>query len=325
MSPRATTSTRARTRDPQALRQNLRPLHRPRLLPLAVPRPRRLAAVGLEVGPHESTGFPAREGGALTPFLASERVTLYCDRAENVYPELEPGFTLAVLDGPYGMGKGEWDRMGIEGLAAWYAPHLAAVTRLMAPSASLYLWNTAEGWARLDPVVRGEGWEFRTLITWDKVHSLGRLAGVVGWQDVSEFCGLYLRGDPFNSGEETNVWRLSNTGNPACSPASMTSERIFTGEYFTSARAGSRVPLHPCQKPLLFADRMIRASSRPGDRVLVPFGGTCREAVAAQRLPPDEARHVVCIEMNRVYLDAVRGSFELDTTPRVAGQVGLFQ
>jgi DNA modification methylase len=81
---------------------------------------------------------------------------------------------------------------------------------------------------------------------------------------------------------------------------------------------------HPTEKPLLFADRIIRASSRPGDRILSVFSGTCREAVANHRLQPEEARHVTSIEMNRLYLDAVRGCFELDTTPKNPTQQGLF-
>ena len=47
-------------------------------------------------------------------------------------------------------------------------------------------------------------------------------------------------------------------------------------------RGDDGATLHACQKPLKFADRIIRASSRPGERVWVPFGGTCRE----RRLPP---------------------------------------
>jgi site-specific DNA-methyltransferase (adenine-specific) len=69
--------------------------------------------------------------------------------------------------------------------------------------------------------------------------------------------------------------------------------------------------LHPCQKPIAFAERIIRASTRPGEHVWVPFGGTCREAVAAEwmaRREPDEARQVVTCEIDqdgRDYLGAV--------------------
>lgn len=171
---------------------------------------------------------------------------------------LEPGYTLAILDGPYGIGKAGWDKMGIEGLADWYAPHLARVSALLAASASMYVWNTAEGWARLDPVVRGLGWTFRRLIVWDKrksPESIGH-AALTNWIDLTEACGFYTRGEPAYVGapDAFNVWR------------EFVEERLVQDEWRQRKAIGprERVPLHPCQKPLLFAERMIRASTRPG-------------------------------------------------------------
>ena len=88
--------------------------------------------------------------------------------------------------------------------------------------------------------------------------------------------------------------------------------------------------LHPCQKPLAFAERIIRASSRPGESVWVPFAGTAREAVAAQRLTrrdPAQARRVVSVELDAAgrYLPAVAallGGPDERTAP-VTGQAVL--
>jgi hypothetical protein len=66
--------------------------------------------------------------------------------------------------------------------------------------------------------------------------------------------------------------------------------------------------LHPCQKPTVFASRMILASSRPGETVLEPFGGTCRVAVACESMSDAQARRYVCVEPDldgRGYLEAV--------------------
>jgi hypothetical protein len=66
--------------------------------------------------------------------------------------------------------------------------------------------------------------------------------------------------------------------------------------------------LHPCQKPLVFAERMIRASTRPGECVWAPFGGTLREAVAAERIAraePEEARRVITAELNQDGVDYI--------------------
>lgn len=261
----------------------------------------------------------------MKPYLQTDRVTLYHGRAEDVYPHLEPGFTLAVLDGPYGVSIAEWDKMGIDGLADWYRPHLEAITALMAPSASLYLWNTAEGWARLDPEVRRLGWGFRGLIVWDKLNTACSMAWekMERWPVTHEVCGFYARGEPtFSPVFPRSVWTLAVQG--------WADERLLSGATRKGAKNQDGVSctvkeaLHPTQKPLLFADRIIRASSRPGDRVLSVFSGTCREAVACHRLPPDEARHCVSIEMDVRYLDAVRRCFVLDTRPSHPGQVGLF-
>ena len=91
-----------------------------------------------------------------------------------------------------------------------------------------------------------------------------------------------------------------------------------TGRERLRSEAGDA--LHPCQKPLTFYDRIIRASSRPGELVLEPFGGTCRAAIACERLPESEARRYVCVEPDqdgRDYLGAVVAS--LTTQPEKTG------
>ena len=215
-------------------------------------------------------------------------------------------FTLAILDGPYAMNKAEWDRLKVSDLPRWYRPHLEAADRILAPSASLYLWNTAEGWATLHPLMVSMGWTFKAAIIWDKGGGPQTLTGRL-WPVTYEVCGYYFRGEPAHNPEPgvTATWRLS--------ASSVASEKIRGEKTLTSVKDGYTwaAPLHPCQKPLLFADRMIRASSRPGERVWVPFGGTCREAIAADKIrrsDPSEAREVVTCELNQDgpdYLDPV--------------------
>lgn len=213
----------------------------------------------------------------------------------------ESSFTLAIFDGAYGLRKAAWDRLKVADLPRFYRPHLEAADRILAPSASLYLWNTAEGWATLHPLMVSMGWTFRTAIIWDKQTP----PSMLGWKtssapiDTTEVCGFYQRGVPvFTPSAECrgNVWTHSTKA--------LSLQTIRTGHLVP--HRGTDGPqaesLHPCQKPLLFADWMIRASTRPGERVWVPFGGTCREAVAAdkiRRADPTEAREVVSCELNQ--------------------------
>ena len=283
--------------------------------------------------------------------------------------------SLAILDGPYALGKATWDRQGIDGLPEWYRPHLEDVGRVCAPSASLYVWNTAAGWARLDPLIRSMGWTWRALVTWDKTiaHMAGRVdtAGLRTWFDLTEVCGFYQRESPspfpdlltrrrqiagltrkdlaalfpsrtggltgcvlnwesgYNvptKGQWVSMMERIQTEGAGTVPVLSGSEYDHLRAEYEASRppfecpmgvgnvwthgpvAGSErlrgpngATLHPCQKPVLFARRMIEASTRPGDRVWVPFGGTLRECIAARdiaRESAESARYVVTSELN---------------------------
>lgn len=258
--------------------------------------------------------------------------TIHRARAEAVYPTLTPrSVTLVHSDGPYGMGKAAWDR--VKDLAAWYRPHIAAWGEVCAASASVYLWNTAAGWAAIHPEMLGAGWEFRTLVTWDKGGAtLGGIAsGAVDWPESAEVCGVYGRGEWVHTHRhgDTNVWHLHwNT---------YSHEKLRAGTH--SARSSkisgiSRVQdaLHPCQKPLLFARRIIEASSRPGDLILEPFAGTARIAVACEDIAREDAakaRRYVCVEADedgREYIAAVLADLRGERVGRgvAAGQLRMF-
>jgi len=213
----------------------------------------------------------------------------------------EGSVSLSILDGPYGMAKAEWDRVPRGGsLGDLYTGHLDDVGRLSAPSASLYLWNTSAGWAEIHPLVLARGWVFRSLIVWEKAAAPALIGWrkVTAWIESTEVCGFYTRGSaPFEMPEPLgSVWQVSI-------PA-MHRETLRTGEIVPNRianRNDQREALHPCQKPLLFAERMIRASTRPGDTVWVPFGGTLREMVANERLSRSkqtDARKVISCELN---------------------------
>ncbi len=209
--------------------------------------------------------------------------------------------SLSILDGPYGMAKAEWDRVPKGGsLGDLYTGHLDDVNRLSAQSASLYVWNTSQGWAELHSLILARGWTFRSLIVWDKMvpPSLIGWRSASAWCESTEVCGFYQRGDPAFTMPEPlgTVWQMSTK---ATSLEAL--RRDETTPHRMNAHIQIQTALHPCQKPLLFAERMIRASTRPGDTVWVPFGGTLREMVAAERMArgkPSDARKVISCELN---------------------------
>lgn len=63
---------------------------------------------------------------------------------------------------------------------------------------------------------------------------------------------------------------------------------------------------HPTQKPLHLLYRIILANTRPGDRILDPFAGSCTTGIAARLL----GRQFVGFDLDEKYLDLGRRRYE---------------
>jgi site-specific DNA-methyltransferase (adenine-specific) len=72
---------------------------------------------------------------------------------------------------------------------------------------------------------------------------------------------------------------------------------------------------HPCQMPEAVLERIIRASSHPGDLVLDPFAGSGTTLATARRL----GRQYLGIELSADYADAVRRRLA-EVAPVAAGE-----
>lgn len=108
-----------------------------------------------------------------------------------------PSPTVIVVDGPYGVAGFPGDPPTPDGLAEWYAPHIAAWSRLSMPSTTVWFWGTEIGWAKVHPVFELHGWQYATANIWDK--GIGHVAGNVNSKTirqfpvVSEVCVRYTR------------------------------------------------------------------------------------------------------------------------------------
>jgi len=108
-----------------------------------------------------------------------------------------PSPTVIVSDGAYGVGGFPGDPPTPAGLAAWYAPHIAAWSRYASSETTLWFWNTEIGWAIIHPLLELHGWEYRGLHIWDK--TVAHIAGNVNSRTirsfpiVTEVCARYVR------------------------------------------------------------------------------------------------------------------------------------
>jgi hypothetical protein len=108
-----------------------------------------------------------------------------------------PSPTVIISDGAYGVSGFPGDPPTPEGLAIWYAPHIAAWSAHALPETTLWFWGVEVGWATVHPLLVTHGWEYRALHVWDK--GIAHVAGNVNSKTirrfpvVTEVCAQYVR------------------------------------------------------------------------------------------------------------------------------------
>jgi hypothetical protein len=220
---------------------------------------------------------------------ASGRVKLEFGDAADFYATW-PTPTVIISDGAYGTGGFDGDTPSAQELPAWYERHIAAWSKYARSSTTLWLWGTEIGWACVHPALAAAGWLYRGAQIWDKgperLSFIGPEAAAGRFPPVSELVAHYVRSAGGPEGPKwhpiaglTNVWSV---------PSNRGAERL---------RAPDGELAHPNQKPLILMERLIAASSDPGDVVWEPFGGLCSGIIAAARL----GRHGFAAEMRPAY------------------------
>lgn len=192
----------------------------------------------------------------------------------------------------------EWDQFDtFAAYDTFTAAWLAAVQRVMKPSATLWISGTYHNIFRVGRALQDLGFWVLNTVTWHKPNAMPNFRGTRLKNDV-EFLIWAQRGKDggrytfhhsamkrFNHGKQLgSVWQI-----PVCGGQ----ERLRDDE-------GRK--LHPTQKPEALLKRVILASSNPGDVVLDPFLGSGTTAAVAKLL----RRHWIGIEQERDYVTAAR-------------------
>jgi DNA modification methylase len=153
---------------------------------------------------------------------------------------------------------------------------LAALTPMLARCAGgTYIAMSSSELDTLQQAFRAAGGKWSTFIIWAKnTFTLGRADYqrqyepiLYGWPEgkTRHWCGDRDQGD---------VWQIKKP---------------------------QKNDLHPTMKPVELVERAIRNSSRPGDTVLDPFGGSGTTLIAAER----SGRHARLIELDPKYVDVI--------------------
>lgn len=183
--------------------------------------------------------------------------------------------TVIVSDGAYGLGLFPGDPPTPRELADWYAPHIAAWSRYALPETTLWFWCSEIGWATVHPLLASNGWQYRSVNTWDK--GIAHVAGNVNSKTIrrfpiaTEICVHYVRHVELPTGDgewlPLQQWLryewlrtglpLSKT-NEACGVKS-----AATRKYFTSDRLWYFPPPEMMELIATYANQYGRPTEQP--------------------------------------------------------------
>jgi adenine-specific DNA-methyltransferase len=227
---------------------------------------------------------------------------------------------LVFADPPYNIGKqfggfkDSWP--SDQDYAAWCYQWLGLVIRKLRPTGSLYLMSSTQAMPYLDLWLR-ERLTVVSRIVWHYDSS--------GVQARKHFGSLYepilfcvkdpkaytFNAEAIEIEARTGAVRKLIDYRKA-TPARYKSTKV-PGNTWYIPRVRYRMPqyeAHPSQKPEALLERIIKASSNPGDLILDPFAGTFTTCAVAHRL----GRRSIGIETQAEYLKIGLRRLQLATT-----------
>ncbi len=194
--------------------------------------------------------------------------------------------------------KGEWDRSrGIMTDHEWHYLWLEQVQQVLKPTGTCWISATHHALFSIGWAMQRLGFHVLNLVTWSKPNASPHLAcryvthstEHLIWAAPHRFDPLshtYNYGDMkrANKGKQLrDVWTI---------PTTPKREKAHGG--------------HPTQKPLALMDRIIAASTKPGDLVLDPFTGSSSSGVSAVQ----HGRRFIGIEMEEPFLELSKRRLE---------------
>ncbi|MFG1479206.1 adenine-specific DNA-methyltransferase [Xanthobacter sp. V4C-4] len=214
---------------------------------------------------------------------------------------------LIFADPPYNIGKdfdGLTDLRDEGEYLDWCRRWIDECHRVLTPRGSFYLMCSTQTMPRLDLYCRAR-FHILSRIVWAYDSSGVQARKMFGsmWEPILHMVmdrGAYtFNADDIMVEAKTGARRglIDYRKDP---PAPYGREKV-PGNVWSLPRVRFRMAEyenHPSQKPEALLERIIRASSRPGDLVLDPFAGTFTTSAVARRL----GRRSLGIELNEAYV-----------------------
>lgn len=250
-----------------------------------------------------------------SPHWSDDRIALFhVDAVPSLQSLPSESVALTVTSPPYNIGK-EYEReVPVAEYVEWSAKWIAGVHRATSPEGSFWLnlgYVAVPGKAKAMPIPYLLWNRIPFYLLQEVVWSYG--AGVAARRSYSprnEKFLWYVK-DPenytFNLDDvrdpDVKYPNQKKNGKLKCNPLGKNPTDVWAFPKVTSGanRSSPERTAHPAQFPEAVIERIILASSRPGDIVLDPFVGSGTTAVVARRL----GRYTIGFELNEAYLARV--------------------
>lgn len=218
---------------------------------------------------------------------------------------------LLIADPPYNLGKdygNNLDQKAWHEYEAFTRSWLAQAVRLLKPTGSIYVFMGVRFISRLFLLLEEEfELNFNGWITWHYTQGMGRKSG---FSPRHEDILYFTRSQDFTFNlDEVRVPQKYYRERNNMAGANPGDVWTFSHVHYCSAEREA----HPTQKPEALLERIIKASSQPGDVVLDPFvgsGTTCRVAQVLGRAWFGIDINPEYISMSQTRLDAPFAGFD---------------
>ncbi|PID83237.1 site-specific DNA-methyltransferase [Candidatus Campbellbacteria bacterium] len=226
---------------------------------------------------------------------------------------------LVVVDPPYNMNKGDWDKFKSEkDFFNFTFKWLEEIIPKIKKNGSIYIFNTPYNSAFILNFLVNKKLNFQNWITWDKRDGMG--AARRKFSNGQETILFFTKGTKhtFNYNDIRTPYESTERIEHAMKKGILKNgKRWFPnpkgrlcGEvwHITSERHKNKIKgktqkmSHATPKPLDMIERIIKASSNEGDLVVDFFVGTGTTAVASKKLK----RNFICADKEKKYVGVAK-------------------
>lgn len=230
-----------------------------------------------------------------SPFLTTSRGALHQADAVEWLGSLAAGISrLIIADPPYNIGKADWDRFATwDDYLDWTRQWVSEAHRVLADDGTLYICGYPELLARIAAEIGRQFTAFRWLVwfyrnkanlgdDWGRSHEaiLHLRKGRTMVFNTDEVRVPYNQHTvrypehPQAASSQYGGTRAAARARPAWMPHPRGARPRDVIEVPTLCNGSEEKTPHPTQKPEELIRRLVAASSREGDLVIDPFGGS---------------------------------------------------